>query len=95
MLTDIDIVQLSRQAQSQPQPQPEPQARSYAQAIRGYGLSPDKDWIRWDGHNVLWLPPDFRPFKPAKSPSTETIALACHSGRVVLIGFLATGLSPY
>ncbi|KAH6883944.1 hypothetical protein B0T10DRAFT_367152, partial [Thelonectria olida] len=52
------------------------------------GLSPDKIWIKWNGHNTLWLPPDYRPFASAISPSTTTIALGCPSGRVLVIGFL-------
>lgn len=27
----------------------------------GYSLNPDKSWITWNGHKVLWLLPEYRP----------------------------------
>ncbi|KJZ74569.1 hypothetical protein HIM_06165 [Hirsutella minnesotensis 3608] len=75
---------------------PEAQARLNAPTLQfsGCGLSPNCHWIRWNGSNALWVPPDYRPDEPdewAISPSTEMIALAYRSGRVLTIGFSSTG----
>ncbi|RYP53937.1 hypothetical protein DL768_001249 [Monosporascus sp. mg162] len=66
----------------------------------GYALSRDRSWITWNKHNVLWLPTDYRPFiyaissfASSSTPSTVTrIGLGYHSGRVVVIGLLDSGL---
>ncbi|KAL5092832.1 hypothetical protein Trisim1_000567 [Trichoderma cf. simile WF8] len=33
-----------------------------------YGLSIDKCWITWNGHNILWLPPQYQLSEMAKWP---------------------------
>ncbi|TQW01422.1 vegetative incompatibility protein HET-E-1 [Cordyceps javanica] len=48
----------------------------------GIGIS--KDWITWDGRNLLWLPVDFRPSCSAVSESI--IAIGSSSGRVTILG---------
>ncbi|EHK19869.1 uncharacterized protein TRIVIDRAFT_46923 [Trichoderma virens Gv29-8] len=62
----------------------------------GWGISTDKGWITWNGHNILWLPPEYQPSTsavwPYASPSTSpqvpltdvAIALGTGSGRVVV-----------
>ncbi|KAL6838094.1 hypothetical protein V8C40DRAFT_231591 [Trichoderma camerunense] len=71
----------------------------------GYGLSTDKCWITWNGHNVLWLPPDYQPSTVAVWPNGSQVALPtdppdtvmalCHgSGRVVLVRMSGSGPIP-
>ncbi|RYP20635.1 hypothetical protein DL765_002706 [Monosporascus sp. GIB2] len=52
---------------------------------QGIGLSPDKTWIIWDSHKILWLPPAYRP--RASTVAASTVAIGCTSGRVILISF--------
>src|SRR3569833_353715 len=52
--------------------------------IRGPGISVGA-WITWNGQNLLWLPPDYRPGQSAVAGST--VAVGCPSGRVVLFPF--------
>ncbi|KAL7940608.1 WD40 repeat-like protein [Trichoderma barbatum] len=71
----------------------------------GFGLSTNKCWITWKGHNILWLPPDYQPSTSAVWPYTlpsispqvpsmdVAIALGNGLGRVVL--FRMSGLGPY
>ncbi|KAK3391316.1 hypothetical protein B0H63DRAFT_364814, partial [Podospora didyma] len=51
----------------------------------GYGFSRDLSWITWHGHNLLWLPAEFRPGKSAISGCTAVIG--CNSGRAIFIRF--------
>ncbi|KAL6799000.1 WD40-repeat-containing domain protein [Trichoderma sp. SZMC 28013] len=51
----------------------------------GWALSEDRCWVDYDGQNVLWLPPEYRPVKSAVS--TETLAIGCSSGNVLVLGF--------
>ncbi|KAL2887438.1 Vegetative incompatibility protein HET-E-1 [Ceratocystis lukuohia] len=51
----------------------------------GYTLSTDDAWIMKDGHRVLYLPPSYRPERPA-AVSGQKIALVS-SRRVIFIGF--------
>ena len=64
----------------------------------GYGVSADKSWVTWRGHKFLWLPSACRPDKWSVSLSHLTIAtaiaIACRSGRVLVIGFSRPPLSP-
>ncbi|KND87251.1 hypothetical protein TOPH_08081, partial [Tolypocladium ophioglossoides CBS 100239] len=80
------------------EPLTDAQAQSQAQVsetphFHGYSLSPDTFWIKWNGHNALWLSPDYRPYVSAISPSTATLALVCPSRRVLVIGFSPSGPS--
>lgn len=91
--TNIGRLKLTdRTEATSPAPDPDQTQR------HGYSLSCDKSWITWNGHNVLWLPPNCRPSSLAISrfatPSTTTVivfALGCRSGRVMLIGLLGLG----
>ncbi|KAL7904015.1 hypothetical protein GGI35DRAFT_245231 [Trichoderma velutinum] len=70
-----------------------------------YGLSTDECWITWNGHNILWLPPEYQAVTSAvwhyAPPSTSpqvlltdaAIALGNGSGRVVV--FRMSGSEPY
>ncbi|KAH8778798.1 vegetative incompatibility protein HET-E-1 [Diaporthe sp. PMI_573] len=49
----------------------------------GYGFSRDRSWITWHGHNLLWLPAEFRPDMSAVSGCT--VVIGCSSGRVIFI----------
>jgi WD40 repeat protein len=51
----------------------------------GYGFSRDRCWITWNGHNLLWLPVEFRPVQSAVSGFT--VVIGCSSGRVIFIQF--------
>ncbi|KAH6999391.1 hypothetical protein EDB80DRAFT_687507 [Ilyonectria destructans] len=51
----------------------------------GFGTSKDNCWITWNGANLLWLPPDYRPIRTASDG--VTVALGCSSGRLVVLRF--------
>jgi WD40 repeat protein len=53
----------------------------------GYSLNSDGAWITWKGQNVLWLPPEYRPYQSAVASST--IVIGCKSDRVLIINFLS------
>ncbi|KAL7789848.1 WD40 repeat-like protein [Trichoderma ceciliae] len=70
----------------------------------GYAISPDKCWITWNGHGILWLSPEYRsskvaiwpspPYTMSQPPSTDiVIALGSDSGRVAIMRF--PGMGPY
>ena len=50
-----------------------------------YCLQGDQSWITWNGNNVLWLHPEYRPYDSIVKD--QTIAIGCASGRVLLIRF--------
>ncbi|KAL2168899.1 hypothetical protein VTG60DRAFT_6734 [Thermothelomyces hinnuleus] len=62
--------------------------RSLPKAILGYGLSMNEARITYEGENLLWLPPDYRPSRFATSGTT--VAIGCHSGRVLIFKLLDT-----
>ena len=49
-----------------------------------YSLSEDRNWITWKGHNVLWLPPEYRPV--CVMFQDNALAMGYSSGRVIIIG---------
>jgi WD40 repeat protein len=53
----------------------------------GYGLTSDKSWITCNGKNILWLPPEYRPFGSISAIKERRIAIRCKSGRVVFVKF--------
>ncbi|KAI8625445.1 hypothetical protein F5Y19DRAFT_265094 [Xylariaceae sp. FL1651] len=65
--------------------QPLPQTPSY----QGYTISRDSMWLARNGHNVLWLPTEYRPSCSAvvESVSALGVALGCRSGRVLVFQF--------
>ncbi|KAI9152161.1 Vegetative incompatibility protein [Paramyrothecium foliicola] len=56
-----------------------------------YGLSNDNEWITYKGQNVLWLPPDHRPWTWATAPST--VAVASQRQRLVVYRFADEGFA--
>ncbi|RDA94102.1 hypothetical protein CP533_6594 [Ophiocordyceps camponoti-saundersi (nom. inval.)] len=66
---------------------------SREKGLSGYGLSPDARWISWNGKNVLWIPPEYKPSIAKISRSTETMALRCGFGRVLTI--VSSSAGPY
>lgn len=71
----------------------------------GYWLSTDKCWITWNKHNILWLPPEYRPyemevwryesqFTSSQTPSDVVMALCNGSGKVVIIRISSSELYP-
>ncbi|KAJ5268612.1 Vegetative incompatibility protein HET-E-1 [Penicillium chrysogenum] len=55
-------------------------------AIHGFGLSDDFSWITFNGSNVLWLPPEYRPFDPSSFLiSAATVAIGRPSGCVIFL----------
>jgi len=61
----------------------------------GYGEFSSHSWITRHGHNVLWIPPEFRPsvasHSSASSVQGRRVTIGCASGRVVHIRFSADG----
>lgn len=53
----------------------------------GYGLKDDRQWITFDGHDLLWLPPEYRPDRFTSAISGTTVAIGCSSGRVLILTF--------
>lgn len=51
----------------------------------GYGLGQDNSWITYNGKNVLWLPPEYRP--SCSAVQELMISIGCSSGRVIAVGF--------
>lgn len=70
----------------------------------GYALSLDTCWITWNGHGILWLPPEYRSLRTivwplsgsesSQSPMTDVIiAFISRSGRLVIMRMAGSG--PY
>ncbi|VUC35023.1 unnamed protein product [Clonostachys rosea] len=55
--------------------------------FRGYGLSPDKDWITWNGENVLWIPFEHRRESDDVVISSRTLMFAMPDCRYQQICF--------
>ena len=56
----------------------------------GYGLSSNGTWITYQGVNLLWLSPEYRPSSSAISGTA--VSIGCSSGRVLIFTF--TDSSP-
>ena len=52
---------------------------------QGWGIS--GSWVTWNGHNLLWLPPDYRAVEFDISQSGSRVAFGCRTGRIFIIGF--------
>ncbi|KAJ5875197.1 uncharacterized protein N7473_012544 [Penicillium subrubescens] len=62
--------------------------------IHGFGLSGNISWITFNGSNLLWLPPEYRPSSPSSFRiSAATVAIGCSSGRVIFLALSDT--TPY
>ncbi len=48
----------------------------------GYGLEEDTTWITYQGQNLIWLPPDYRP--RVSAAFRGNIAIGCESGRFLI-----------
>ncbi|KAM0246869.1 hypothetical protein ACHAQJ_010072 [Trichoderma viride] len=57
----------------------------YCPAMSGYGISRDGSWITWNGKNILWLPPEYRP--SCSVVLGTTVILGSYSGSVISFGF--------
>lgn len=51
----------------------------------GYGLSSNGAWITYQGENLLWLPPEYRPSSAAISGTV--VSVGCSTGRVLIFTF--------
>lgn len=51
----------------------------------GYGVRKKRDWIMYNGWNILWLPSEYRPASSAIFGAK--LAIGCNSGRVLIFGF--------
>ena len=56
-----------------------------------YCLGENGSWITWNNHNVLWLPPEYRP--DCSMIKDSTLAMSCLSGRFIIIIFKSS-ISP-
>jgi WD40 repeat protein len=63
-------------------------AFSLYSCYRGYNISSDNSWIKWNGDNVLWLPQHFRP--SVSNILREIVLVGSLSGRVWSIQFSPT-----
>ncbi|KAF7952118.1 uncharacterized protein EAE97_001615 [Botrytis byssoidea] len=61
-------------------------SRAINSRSRCQGLSINESWVIWNGQNLLWLPPDFRPEIFTISHTGSKLAIGCQSGRVFIIG---------
>ncbi|UKZ79945.1 hypothetical protein TrVFT333_007708 [Trichoderma virens FT-333] len=59
-------------------------AYDYQHMTEGYGISSDQAWITWNGRNILWLPPDYRPALE-RAISRNCIAMGAESSHQVNI----------
>ena len=51
----------------------------------GYGLNDGETWITYQGQDLLWLPPEYRP--SASAILGASLVLGCSSGRVLFLKF--------
>jgi WD40 repeat protein len=59
----------------------------------GYGINSDRSWITFEGQDLLWLPPEYRPANPDLfAMSGNTAAIGCFSGHVMILKF--SGMNP-
>lgn len=58
----------------------------YQSMTEGYDISSDDSWITWNGENILWLPPDYRP-AGKRAISRHCIAIGTISKGVPIFNF--------
>ncbi|KAH8802971.1 putative G-protein beta WD-40 repeat-containing protein [Xylogone sp. PMI_703] len=56
-----------------------------ASPFKAYQVSRGGRWIKCNGQNLLWLPPEYVLLASAVGPSA--VAIGCESGRVLIFGF--------
>ncbi|KAG4273322.1 hypothetical protein FPRO04_14559 [Fusarium proliferatum] len=74
---DLPVLPLATDSQTKPV--------SRGTSHSGYGISTDDIWIVKDRKRMLWLPPEYR--KQASAVVKSTVAIGCHSGRVLVMKF--------
>ncbi|RDW65601.1 hypothetical protein BP5796_10293 [Coleophoma crateriformis] len=74
IITEFDVVSLN---------QPRFNSSEYSTHV-GYHISSGK-WVSWNGNNVLWLPPEYRPGKIAVKGNLLVVGTG--SGRVYFLNF--------
>jgi WD domain, G-beta repeat len=57
----------------------------------GCGIESTRTWITWDGNNLLWLPPEYRPVK--STVRGNCVGIGCGSGAVYILNFRLDALS--
>ncbi|KUJ23842.1 uncharacterized protein LY89DRAFT_726897 [Mollisia scopiformis] len=86
LVTERGAVNLDNISESENTEGPE----SFNSESVGCGFSNDRSWVTWDGENVLWLPPEYRPTASTTSAiAKQKVAIGCSLGRVLLFGFSA------
>lgn len=50
-----------------------------------FSLDKGRSWIKWKGHNILWLPPEYRPY--CQVVQDNILAMGHKSGRITIIRF--------
>jgi WD40 repeat protein len=88
LLTNIGLVQLDSEYYIDAQRSILALSETHLARQQRCGLCHDGSWVTWDGHHVLWLPPEFQPLASAvfhSVPTVATVAIGCLSGRVVII----------
>ncbi|KAL6901233.1 hypothetical protein GGI43DRAFT_371466 [Trichoderma evansii] len=58
----------------------------------GYGISSNGSWITWNGENILWLPPDYRP-AVERAISRHCIVIVTTTTEICIISF--SGPPPF
>ncbi|CAH0023605.1 unnamed protein product [Clonostachys rhizophaga] len=58
---------------------------SVSSRFAGYGLSSDGAWITWDGHRLIRIPSQYRPWRSAVH--LDKVVLGSESGRVSILRF--------
>ncbi|KAJ5971705.1 uncharacterized protein N7479_001623 [Penicillium vulpinum] len=53
----------------------------------GYGLSQESSWITYNGLNLLWLPPDYRPSRSFHFAKQTNALAICSSSRLIFLTF--------
>ncbi|KAH7124792.1 WD40-repeat-containing domain protein, partial [Dactylonectria macrodidyma] len=62
-----------------------PALLSPSRNLHAFGFSADNAWITGNSKQLVWLPPEYRPVRSAVMGSG--IAIACSSGRVLILRF--------
>jgi WD40 repeat protein len=68
-----------------------PQTASWSTPLPSFALNKQRTWIMWKGHNVLWLPLEYR--LKCKAFQGNFIAMGHASGRVTITTF-SSNISP-
>ncbi|RAL17437.1 WD40 repeat-like protein [Aspergillus homomorphus CBS 101889] len=72
-----------------------PQGVPVVPQFQALGVSLDGSWIKWCSENLLWLPPEYRPYVVTVAASQSAIAIGCRSGLVFILRIDAQKLLQY